>query len=65
MKDIISYQPPFGILGDLASQLFIKKQLKEIFQHRETRLDRIFNGQVSNEKNPDELLHEPSKIQFL
>ena len=29
MTDIITYQPPFGILGAIANALFIKKQLKK------------------------------------
>ncbi len=28
MKDIVSYQPPFGILGKIANQLIIKKKLE-------------------------------------
>ncbi|AEV32103.1 hypothetical protein Oweho_1097 [Owenweeksia hongkongensis DSM 17368] len=42
MKDIVSYQPPFGILGNLANSLFIKKQLKEIFDYREEAVNRYF-----------------------
>ena len=34
MKDIVTYQPPFGIIGAIANSLFIKKQLKEIFAFR-------------------------------
>ena len=26
MKDFVSYQPPFGILGNIANQLIIKKK---------------------------------------
>jgi ligand-binding SRPBCC domain-containing protein len=34
MKDIVSYQPPFGFLGNLANTLIIRKKLKEIFEYR-------------------------------
>ena len=34
MKDIISYQPPFGILGNIANQWMIKNKLKDIFNYR-------------------------------
>jgi ligand-binding SRPBCC domain-containing protein len=34
MEDIISYEPPFGFLGAIANTLFIKNQLKEIFDYR-------------------------------
>ena len=32
MKDIISYIPPFGILGKILNILFIKRQAKTIFK---------------------------------
>jgi ligand-binding SRPBCC domain-containing protein len=35
MTDIVSYKPPFGFLGSLANALFIRKQLKSIFDYRE------------------------------
>lgn len=42
MKDIVSYQPPFGFLGNIANRLFIKKKLKEIFDYRTKVLKEIF-----------------------
>ena len=42
MKDIVTYAPPFGVLGTMANQLFIKKQLEEIFDYRKKAVDRIF-----------------------
>lgn len=42
MKDIVSYQPPFGVLGRIANTLFIKSKLKEIFEHRRKAMDQIF-----------------------
>ena len=42
MSDIISYSPPFGILGVIAHSLFIKKQLNEIFNYRFKAVERIF-----------------------
>ncbi|WP_109829655.1 SRPBCC family protein [Reichenbachiella versicolor] len=47
MKDIITYSPPFGILGRVANQLFIKNKLKEIFDFRREALIREF-GEVKN-----------------
>lgn len=44
MKDKISYKIPFGILGHLAQSIFIKKQLKSIFEHRFNTLEKLFNG---------------------
>ncbi len=42
MTDIVSYQPPLGILGSVANQLIIKNKLKEIFDYRTKALNEIF-----------------------
>ena len=42
MSDIISYSPPLGILGKLSNSLFIRKQLKQIFDFREKAIISIF-----------------------
>ena len=42
MTDIVSYKPPFGILGTLANGLFIRRQLNEIFKYRTTAMEEIF-----------------------
>jgi ligand-binding SRPBCC domain-containing protein len=42
MSDIVTYKPPFGILGQVSNQLFIKSQLERIFNFRETALENIF-----------------------
>lgn len=42
MLDIISYQPPFGIIGDIVNKIIIKQKLKEIFDYRHKVLTRIF-----------------------
>ncbi len=43
MKDIVTYIPPFGLLGDMANKLFIKRQLNEIFNYRFVEMNKIFN----------------------
>ncbi|MFN6039873.1 MAG: SRPBCC family protein [Bacteroidota bacterium] len=43
MTDIVHYKIPFGPLGKIANSLFIKKQLKTIFQHRFDVLENLFN----------------------
>jgi ligand-binding SRPBCC domain-containing protein len=43
MNDIISYIPPFGFLGSIANQLFIKNQLKTIFDFRFQKVETLFN----------------------
>lgn len=42
MTDIVHYIPPFGILGAIANTLFIKKQLKEIFDYRTAAMEKRF-----------------------
>jgi ligand-binding SRPBCC domain-containing protein len=39
MTDIVSYQPPFGILGALANSLIIKTKLNEIFNFRTSAIE--------------------------
>jgi len=42
MEDIISYKPPFGILGTIANNILIKGQLKTIFDFRYTAVEKEF-----------------------
>jgi ligand-binding SRPBCC domain-containing protein len=42
MTDIVTYQPPMGILGVIANSIFIKNQLREIFDFRNVALERRF-----------------------
>ena len=43
MKDKISYKIPFGFLGHLAQRLFIKKQIRAVFDYRYLTLEKMFN----------------------
>lgn len=42
MTDIVHYKLPLGFLGDIAQVLFVKKQLKEIFDYRHQAVERMF-----------------------
>lgn len=42
MTDIISYQPPLGVLGNLANTLFIRRKLESIFDYRFKVLQETF-----------------------
>jgi len=42
MTDSISYKLPLGIFGRIAHLLFVKRQLKQIFEYRETKLNELF-----------------------
>lgn len=50
IEDIIDYKIPFGLLGQLTHPLLVKKQLLEIFRHREEKLKELF-GTVENVSN--------------
>lgn len=43
MTDLVHYQIPLGIIGKAVNAVFIRKQLKEIFDCRYKRLDEMFN----------------------
>lgn len=42
MTDIVHYKLPLSFLGDIANSLFVKKQLKEIFDYRYTKVEQLF-----------------------
>ena len=42
MTDIITYIPPFGLLGKLANSLFVKKRINEIFDYRSQIIEQLF-----------------------
>lgn len=42
MTDIVTYIPPFGIVGQLANRLFIRNQLQEIFEFRTAAVEKKF-----------------------
>ena len=44
MRDIVTYQPPFGFLGALANKLLISKKLNEIFNYRKVVLEKKFGS---------------------
>jgi ligand-binding SRPBCC domain-containing protein len=43
MTDIVHYKLPLGFLGDIAQVLFVKKQLKEIFDYRFKAVEEMFS----------------------
>mgnify|MGYP002713058480 CR=1 FL=1 len=42
MTDLVTYQPPFGLLGRIANSLSIRKKINEIFEYRRKALISIF-----------------------
>lgn len=43
MYDLVNYQLPFGLLGKLGHELFVKKQLQQVFDYRFKVIDKLFN----------------------
>lgn len=48
MKDDVTYELPMGPLGSLAHAMFVKKQLEDIFDYRETAVRKIFSVDDTN-----------------
>ncbi len=44
MKDIVSYSPPLGFLGQIANARVIHKKLEDIFEYRRKAFEAIFPG---------------------
>ena len=42
MTDIVSYMPPFGIIGRMMNWFIIRSQLEGIFKYREKAINEIF-----------------------
>ncbi len=42
MEDIIDYKLPLGLLGQLAHPILVKPKLKEIFEYRQQKLEKLF-----------------------
>ena len=42
MTDIVSYQPPFGVIGAIANKLMIQSKLKQIFDYRTAAFEKKF-----------------------
>lgn len=44
IKDTVDYELPFGILGNIAHSIFVKKKLAHIFDFRYGVLEKLFNN---------------------
>lgn len=42
MRDIVTYEPPFGPLGAFANMLLIDKKLRNIFSFRQNYINKLF-----------------------
>lgn len=46
IEDEVLYALPFGILGQLAHALWVKRQLNQIFNHRQEVIKKFFTGET-------------------
>lgn len=44
MHDIVTYKVPFGVFGNMANSLLVKRQLKKIFDYRYKVLEETFGS---------------------
>ena len=42
MEDIVDYKIPYGLIGQFAHVIFVKKKLKKIFNYRHTKPEKLF-----------------------
>jgi len=42
MKDIVTYAPPYGLLGAIANMLVIRNKLKDIFDYRKKEIEKRY-----------------------
>ena len=42
MRDLVRYELPFGILGEAAHWLIVRRQLQRIFDYRARRIEKLF-----------------------
>lgn len=54
MTDIVHYKIPFWFFGDLANSLFVRKQLRGIFDYRYKKVEELF-GSLPGEKGRFEI----------
>ncbi len=43
MHDHVTYALPLGPLGDLVHALWVKRQLRHVFNYRLTAVEKVFN----------------------
>jgi ligand-binding SRPBCC domain-containing protein len=44
VSDAVEYELPFGLLGDLADGLAVKRQIRSLFKHRQRMLPLLLSG---------------------
>ena len=44
MRDKVTYSPPFGVLGAICNNLFIRKKLEDIFNYRKEAIEKLLSN---------------------
>lgn len=44
MEDVLDYKLPFGVIGKILHQVYVKRKLKHIFDYRTEILNQLFNS---------------------
>ena len=50
MQDAVTYAVPFGLLGKLAHRVFVRGQLRGIFSHRRSVLEKRFKADLKEKE---------------
>ena len=53
MRDIVHYQLPFGVLGDLVERFVVRDRIQGIFTHRQTAIEDRFGVLQRADSNTD------------
>ena len=59
MTDIVHYRIPLGFLGNMANRVFVKKQLRKIFEFRFMKIQDLFGPWGHGERNYIEFKSTP------
>ncbi len=46
IRDAVSYELPLGPLGDAINQLFVRRDIERIFEHRRQTIERLLQSQL-------------------
>jgi ligand-binding SRPBCC domain-containing protein len=51
MNDVVTYRLPFGLLGNCAHSILIRRQLEDIFSYRAVRISEWASGEFTRKDN--------------
>lgn len=51
MTDLVHYRVPFGLLGNLAHRLWVRRQISAIFEYRTRQIESLFGKWTPNQSS--------------